>query len=596
MIKSIEFILRRIPFHSLAWGPYSVLALYLFNFEQLPLFAITLAVKFVVVITLVLLLSTCLTLAAAKSISSWKVTARIAGWALLLGSLYFGVYNLLSGSALQTIARHRYMLPVWAAVFIGGMIAILRPNSLISNLRDAAVFERATLIVSLALLLFLSYGHVSGLLTEGMGFRRVMGAHSRLLLLWILVLVGGIAFVLKYKNLTVITSGMNVAAGVLLILVGAQLLFAEISSALELRPRTPVTTEPSHPLPGDRDVYYIVLDAYSREDVLRETLDFDNSGFIQQLESLGFVIPACTQTNYHATILSLTSTLNMNYIDQLTPHPQDVATYYDYTPYLKESLVRNIFEERGYETYTFKGLFPFVNISDSTHYYDLFAGESSNLRIETENFYFIFLQTTSMRIAIDYFERNPRAAESLPPPLQSLFPLRNVFSNRFYKQYQQSVYHLEVLEQIPDMPGKKFVYAHLFVTHEPYVFTADGNFRWPPTGDVAGYRDQIMFINRRIVQIVEAILEKSSNPPIIILQGDHGWVWDERRNRSLNAYYLPEGGNTLIYPEISPVNTFRVVLNRYFGANYDLLPDIYYYASFEDEDMRNLKRIPGSCA
>jgi hypothetical protein len=45
----------------------------------------------------------------------------------------------------------------------------------------------------------------------------------------------------------------------------------------------------------------------------------------------------------------------------------------------------------------------------------------------------------------------------------------------------------------------------------------------------------------------------------------------------LNAYYLP-GYNDLLYPTISPVNTFRLVLDAYLGAKYPLLDDISYYS------------------
>ena len=50
----------------------------------------------------------------------------------------------------------------------------------------------------------------------------------------------------------------------------------------------------------------------------------------------------------------------------------------------------------------------------------------------------------------------------------------------------------------------------------------------------------------------------------------------------LNAYHLPDGGAARLYPTISPVNTFRVILDRYFGARHDLLPDRSYRASYRD--------------
>ena len=49
------------------------------------------------------------------------------------------------------------------------------------------------------------------------------------------------------------------------------------------------------------------------------------------------------------------------------------------------------------------------------------------------------------------------------------------------------------------------------------------------------------------------------------------------RSAILTAAYLPGGSqDSRLYPSISPVNTFRVVFNRYFGARYPLLPDRPY--------------------
>ena len=77
---------------------------------------------------------------------------------------------------------------------------------------------------------------------------------------------------------------------------------------------------------------------------------------------------------------------------------------------------------------------------------------------------------------------------------------------------------------------------------------------------------------------------------MIIIQGDHGagvgedyWSIDgpgvPQRAAILNAYYLPIGCERDLYPGITPVNTFRIVLNCYFGASYLLLEDVTYFSS-----------------
>jgi hypothetical protein len=93
-----------------------------------------------------------------------------------------------------------------------------------------------------------------------------------------------------------------------------------------------------------------------------------------------------------------------------------------------------------------------------------------------------------------------------------------------------------------------------------------------------------------LVRTIDGILKNSSNPPIIILQSDHGPgayfntssaedTCIKERAGILNAYYLPENGVEYLYPSISPVNSFRVIFNTFFEANYALLDDKTYYSS-----------------
>ena len=50
---------------------------------------------------------------------------------------------------------------------------------------------------------------------------------------------------------------------------------------------------------------------------------------------------------------------------------------------------------------------------------------------------------------------------------------------------------------------------------------------------------------------------------------------------SRSAYYFPDGSGASLYDSISPVNSFRVVFNHYFGVGYQLLEDLSYYSSAE---------------
>jgi hypothetical protein len=94
-------------------------------------------------------------------------------------------------------------------------------------------------------------------------------------------------------------------------------------------------------------------------------------------------------------------------------------------------------------------------------------------------------------------------------------------------------------------------------------------------------------------------VQDSRIPPVIIVQGDHGPLPDlteepSQRLPILNAYYLPGVEmDSMLYPSISPVNSFRVVLNSYFGQNLPLLEDQSYFGPEEDRNANQL--VPNSC-
>ena len=63
------------------------------------------------------------------------------------------------------------------------------------------------------------------------------------------------------------------------------------------------------------DIYYIILDGYGRADVLQEIYNHDNTSFTSALTERGFYVGDESQSNYLRTSLSITSALNMEYIN-----------------------------------------------------------------------------------------------------------------------------------------------------------------------------------------------------------------------------------------------------------------------------------------
>jgi hypothetical protein len=161
------------------------------------------------------------------------------------------------------------------------------------------------------------------------------------------------------------------------------------------------------------------------------------------------------------------------------------------------------------------------------------------------------------------------------------------------------VYGLDALDSLRAVSGPKFVLAHILLPHTPYVFEIDGSYVAAADARGRSVRDgwerQLEYTNRRLQTFFEDLLElPPDEQPIIILQADEG-PWDPfyQQNRHdvdwatapedeveikfgiMNAWYVPET-ELALDPAMSAINTFPVLFSRYFGLDYELLPDTIY--------------------
>jgi len=458
---------------------------------------------------------------------------------------------------------------------------------------------KAAIFTSLLMLLILTYGHIFAQVDMKSVFGVVIGRHRMMLPLWIGLAALGMVLLWRVKNQPyTLNRILNLVSIFLAALALAGILIYEARSGftrfqLGSQSANGTAQQTVNPVDGP-DVYYILVDGFSREDVLNQIGGPNISEFLSQLTKMGFYVARCSQDNYDHTQLSLGSSLNMDYLDALNMPPKSNRdSLAAYSEIIRHSQTRKIFESMGYKFITFKPVYTFLNIDDSDYYYDAEEVTPFYNRLEVVNFQYLFLSTTILRPLMEAQVATPQSFERLPTLILQLFyPKASLFSTREYKQYKQNLYSLEKLSEVASLPGKKFVYAHLFVTHQPYVFNADGSFRWPPKDDEKAYYAQIQYASKRLPEVVNKILQDSKTPPVIIIQSDHGYVNTADRVKILNAYYLPDNGAKDLYPTITPVNSFRLVLNHYFNGNYPLLED----KTMHSLDESNYQLIPNQCS
>lgn len=429
-------------------------------------------------------------------------------------------------------------------------------------------WHRAAFAIAMLSLLFYSYGHIYGLIAKK--WENISHLTLWMASIWsvlvILVLAGAALPKARFKNVAV---GLNIISLGLTLFVAIQVFWWSLphtrsTATSELSTVKSLKITQGETLP---DIYYIIMDSYGRADSLQSAYDFDNSGFIDNLEQMGFYVANCSQSNYARTDFSLASSLNMSYVPDLdpgfTPELRDPHPIWEL---LQHSAARQMLAEAGYKTVAFATGFSWSQLEDADIYL-----EPPPLFSDLTAFEIMLLQTTPARHLTD----------------SGLLNLDEIAGMRFR---ERTLFTLAELPRVTEIPGPKFVFAHIIAPHPPFVFGVNGERIDPaeylsPTGSYTakdyrrGYLQVLPFINKQLEYVLPLIINSSKVPPIIILQADHGaWALSyPKRIQILNAYYMPDHSESL-YPTISPVNSFRVLFNSYFGQEYPLLEDKSYSA------------------
>jgi hypothetical protein len=420
--------------------------------------------------------------------------------------------------------------------------------------------HRAGLVTGLLAVFIYSYGHLYNLVKPLSLLGHQIGRH-RFLFPVLLLIFGFVIWrvIVSKSDFGNMTKILNT---VILVLFAFQL-FRISSYEIQLyrnRQETAAATDESPEIVFDgerRDIYILLLDEYRRSDWLNDSIGYDNSAFIQNLEDLGFYVPSCSMSNYSYTQLSMTSELNMVYVDELFDPLSDIYT----SDLLKHSEVRRTVEALGYETVFFQNFYPWVDINDGDHY---FKPEDVST---FDPFELLYLKTTILVMPYDLLE-------------QQIAELRwsqeHEDTTRFATLIQ-SIF--DYLQQPHDYTAPVFVYAHILSPHSPDVFNADGtiNYDWT-LNQSESLLSTYQYLDNEVIVTIEAILENSEIEPIIIIQSDHGAGEGAYKNLTLNAFYFPDGGDEYLYPTITPVNFFRIVFDYYYEMDFDLLEDKSYYS------------------
>jgi hypothetical protein len=342
------------------------------------------------------------------------------------------------------------------------------------------------------------------------------------------------------------------------------------------------------------DIYYIILDGYARQDILQELYNYDNSDFIKSLTDRGFYVASKSQSNYIQTVLSLASSLNMEY---LSGNSGSIPNHGQLLGMITNSRSRAFLEYMGYKYVAFSTGYEPTALTNADYYYSSAdIGKSHDLEA--------LLLINSI----------------LAPVIEK--GLIKAPITRYSDAQERVNFVFDSLEnEIPNVDGPKFVFTHIVAPHPPFIFDQNGpisqneffifqgidSYQGSINGYKQAYVSDLIYINNQIIQSIDGILLNSKTPPIIIIQADHGpdayMDWSSGKNKCLkerfsilNAYYFPDARINQLSQDISPVNTFPLIFNTYFGTEIDILQNHPYFATWKNPyPFNDVSEISQTC-
>ena len=446
--------------------------------------------------------------------------------------------------------------------------------------------NKAALIVSIGLVLFFTYGHFYNIIKGFTILDEVIGRHRYLIIPFILGIIIPTYFIIKskidFQNITKIVNGISIVLVIMVFVNITTFGMTEIESYSTIHYESTNDPMELQNIYNTPDVYYIILDEYGGPESMKY-LNYDNSQFYEFLKEKKFIIPEKSTSNYPMTHSSIPSTMNMEYVNDLSNIlGKDSKTYLPLREMLYNSQVIKNFKSLGYDIIIFES--GFVPSKNFVLVDDIICHEEG----EIDSILFDTITRTSI---IGYFvERHEE--QKIRDRINCAFSeIKTIGNNK-------------------DEPI--FAFVHMLIPHPPNVFGPNGEAVIPGNpisseiwDEKIAYIDQVKFVNKEIVKVVEKILDENEKS-IIIIQSDHGSGFDVdwknpdesmvlQRLSILNAYYVPEISENQFYENITPVNSFRIIFNDYFNGSYKILEDRNYWNTGDAPwDFHDVTKIIGN--
>ncbi len=469
--------------------------------------------------------------------------------------------------------------------------------------------HKAALVATAFIGLTYSYSRLTEVLS-GINWVDIDSHWHVLLGLYCLISFAIAAFVYRMRSISDTTSLLlNVIAAVLLVIPLTKLAQHQLQGFLVDRvPEVAANDAAFPPLPRfvapkvPPTIFHIVLDGYSRQDVLRRIYGYDNSEFIESLRDLGFFVADQATTPYGQTLLAMNAIFSMDYLDRFirdSTADKAEATWSGVRGNMhvqfRNSTVRGLLEGMGYKVVVLEGDYLPVGIQNADE----------------------FLADERSTAAFNFFEFALLRSTPFYPAFLRLANLGNPIESGAASKVKYAL----ASHDYSAMARPFFLYNHILTPHPPFDIDRNGNPRAEALhrfedanhwfGDRAdlreqyreGYLEKTRYTNRALLTQLKALINDYPDPKIIVVHGDHGggllynhddWTKSclpERFSTLLAVFASDHRLTDGLSHDMNLVNLYRAVFSTLFGAELAPLADKHYFASWDGAvSLRELTR------
>jgi hypothetical protein len=369
----------------------------------------------------------------------------------------------------------------------------------------------------------------------------------------------------------------------------------EIASALARQNAPAATSDPVYELAGNPiwsgtavrkpNIYWIIADSYPGRAVLQDHYDFDNGPFYQDLSKRDFFIAHSSHASYSSTVKSVSSTLEMETVYE-SGEDSSVVTLMNgvqIPPRSKRDRLSIIagnnrsvafFKELGYRYIHYEGLI--YQATRCRGFEDVCLSAVPSRYSELES---VLLAKTPLE-QLGIFDHDK------PPTSRRLKKRGQADSGTGIPELAASIAELPT-----DQPY--FLYAHIFSPHGPH--TNDALCNRISKRRMRKHKDflnQLQCVNIQLTELIDQIARDSPDA-IIIINSDHGprlsapgfqSIFDytpeqiQEHLSILNAVRLPPTCRTRLEPDLSPINSLRLVFACLGGHEPRFIDDRHFIA------------------